>query len=186
MAVRGYKRISYEERKIIEKLLSEGSSVVFISETLNRSVQSIYRELMRCKSYSNYTADHAQKNCDLKKENKGRKGILELDVKLAERISLLIREENLSPVEIIKRLRLEKYPNVPSSRNTIYSAIYAGLIPQVTRDTLLEKHKCKKTHMFSGRLVHIPSWICDQLELTDGKELDIDVIENKIVIKKSE
>ncbi len=154
MPKKGYKRLSYEERKSIEKLLYEGYSVVAIAELLNKTHQSIYHELKRCQSCSKYSADYAQQNYIRRNEGNGRKPLLEIDENLAQYISKLILEDALSPSEIIARLRSENYPDFPSSKTTIYAAIDNGLIPSVTRETLLLKRK--KTHMFSNSLIKIP------------------------------
>ena len=185
MPKEGCKRISFEERKDIEQLLKDGWSVVDIAKKMNRSHQSIYREIKRCSSFSTYNAEYAQQNYAKRNAGNGRKPLLEIDKKLAQYISKLILEDSLSPVDILKRLREENYPNVPLSRNTIYYAIYNGLIPSVTRNTLLQKHKTKKTHMFSNGLIKVPKWICKELDLQDNEELDIDVINGTIIIKKS-
>ena len=109
--------------------------------------------------------------------------MLELDKELAQYISKLILEDSLSPVDILKRLRKENHPNAPLSKTTIYAAIDNGLIPSVTRDTLLLKRK--KTHMFSDGLIKVPKWICKELDLQDNEDLDIDILDGKIVIQKS-
>jgi len=186
MPKEGYKRISFEERKDIEQLLKDGWLVVDIAKKMNRSHQSIYREIKRCGSCSAYNAEYAQQNYERRNAGNGRKPLLEIDKELAQYISKLILEESLSPVDILKRLREENYPGVPLSRNTIYYAIYNGLIPSVSRNTLLQKHKTKKTHMFSNGLIKVPKWICEELDIQDNEDLDIDVIEGKIVIKKSD
>ena len=111
--------------------------------------------------------------------------MLQIDKELAQYISKLILEDSLSPVDILKRLREENYPGIPLSKNTIYNAIYNGLIPFVSRNTLLQKHKTKKTHMFSNSLIKVPKWICKELNLQDNEVLDIDVIDGAIIIKKS-
>lgn len=183
MAKKGYKRLSYEERKSIETLLNEGYSVVSIAESLNKTHQSIYHELKRCKSCSNYSADYAQQDYIRRNEGKGKKSLLEMDESLAQYISSLILEEALSPAEIVERLRFENYPNFPSSKTTIYAAIDNGLIPDVTRQTLLLKRK--NTHMFSNGLIKIPRWICEKLNLQDNEDLNIDVMDDRIIICKS-
>ena len=185
MPKEGCKRISFSERKDIEKLLKDGWRVVDIAKKMNRSHQSIYREIKRGGSCSAYNAEYAQQNYAKRNAGNGRKPLLEIDKELAQYISKLILEDSLSPVEILKRLRAENYPDVPLSRNTIYYAIYNGLIPSVSRDTLLQKHKTKKTHMFSNGLIKIPKWICKELNLQDNEDLDIDVIDGTVVIKKS-
>ena len=181
----GCKRLTYEERKSIEGLLNEGYSVSDIAQYLNKTHQAIYHELKRCKHCSHYTADYAQqdyiKNC----KEMGRTPILEINTELAQYISKLILEDSLSPVDILKRLRKENYPDVPLSKNTIYYAIYNGLIPSVSRDTLLQKHKSKKTHMFSDGLIKVPKWICKELDLQNNEDLEINIIDETIMIKKS-
>ena len=183
MPKKGYRRLTYEERKLIETLLNQGYSVVAIAELLNRTHQSIYHELKRCKSYCNYSADYAQQDYIKRNEGNGRKPLLEIYENLAQYISNLILKEALSPVEIIARLRSENYLNFPSSKTTIYAAIDSGLIPSVTRETLLLKRK--KTHMFSNGLIKIPKWICEELDLRDDEDLDIDITDGKIIINKS-
>ena len=183
MSKLGYKQLSYEERKTIERLLNEGYSVIAIAQTLSKTHQTIYREIKRCGSSSAYNAKYAQQNYVKRNTGKSKKPLLELDKELAQYISKLILEDSLSPVDILKRLRKENHPNVPLSKTTIYAAIDNGLIPSVTRDTLLLKRK--KTHMFSNGLIKVPKWICKELDLQDNEDLDIDILDGKIVIRKS-
>ena len=183
MPKQGYKRLSYEDRKQIEQMLSDGLPVSFIANTLNKTHQAIYHELKRCKSCSDYNADYAQQDYVTRNEGNGRTPLLEIDKALAQRISKLIQEDSLSPSDIVIRLREENCTHIPLSRNTIYAAIDKGLIPNVTRETLLLKRK--KTHMFSNGLIKIPRWICDKLDLRDGEDLDIDISDEGIIIKKS-
>lgn len=58
---------------------------------------------------------------------------------MAEYISGLILEEHLSPEKIVDLLAEDDrgFPDVPQSSNTIYNAIDKGLIPNVTRESLL-------------------------------------------------
>ena len=183
MPKQGCKRLSYEDRKQIEQMLSGGYSVTFIANALNKTHQAIYHELKRCNSCSSYNADYAQQDYITKNEDNGRTPLLEIDKALAKYISKLIIEDSLSPADILKRLRKENYPNIPLSRNTIYAAIDKGLIPYVTKETLLLKRK--KTNMFSNGLIKIPKWICQELDLKDGEDLDIDIDNGKIIINKS-
>ena len=179
-----HKKISYEERKRIEKLLCMGYSVARIAETLGKSKVSIYSEISRCKSCEQYSAEYAQQHRNSRKKSQSRKPILKLDTKLAQHISDLITHEGLSPEKIIERLSTENYSDIPTSKSTIYSAIDAGLIPSVTRETL--KSNRKKTRIFSKNLVRIPAWICAELCLKNGDALDIDLVDEKIIIKKGD
>ncbi len=183
MKKQGYKRLSFDDRKVIEIMLKKGHSVSEIAKALNKSHPAIYHELKRCKGLERYNADFAQQDYLKCNKDNGREAKLELDNELAKYISKMILEESLSPVEIINRLRSENYPNFPSSKTTIYAAIDNGLIPSVTRKTLLSKRK--KTHMFSNGLIKIPKWICDELSLKDNEDLEIDIVHDKIIIKRA-
>ncbi len=136
-----YKKLSFDDRKIIERMVSIGHSVTDIAKVLNKSNVTIYYELKRCKDLDKYNANYAHQDALNRKKNLGSKAKLELDEVLAQYISKMILEESLSPVEIINRLQSENYPNFPTSKNTIYAAIDSGLIPSVTRETLLLKRK---------------------------------------------
>ena len=164
-------------------MLKSGYPVSDIAIALNKSHQAIYQELKRCKGLEQYNADYAHQHYLKRNEGNGRAAKLELNEELAKYISKMILEESLSPVEIINRLRSENYPDFPSSKTTIYAAIDNGLIPSVTRKTLLSKRK--KTHMFSNGLIKIPKWICEELNLKDNEELEIDIAQDEIIIKKS-
>ena len=39
--------------------------------------------------------------------------------------------------------------------------------------------------MFSNGLIKVPKWICKELDLQDNEDLDIDVINGTMIIKKS-
>ena len=184
MGIQGTKRISYEERKSIELFIKRGYTVLHIADELQRPFQTIYRELKRGQINGTYCADYAQFSYAKRNDNVGRTCILKLNPQLANYIAKLILEKHLSPAEIIKQLRVEKIPEAPTSKNTIYSAINNNLIPGVTRDTLLAKRR--QTHMFSNGLIKIPQWICEKLNLNDYESLDVEVIDDKIIICKSQ
>ncbi len=183
MMKNSYKRISYEERKFIENMCNVGMPAYRIAEYLGKTNPAIYYEINRCKALGRYSAEYAQKEYEQRKSEKRRQKIFELDTGLAKCVSDLIIKDQLSVEEIVDWLHSKNHPNAPLSKNTIYSAIDCGLIPHVTRETLLIKRK--KTHMFSNSLIKIPKWICEELNLQDNEDLDIDVIDNKIIIKKS-
>jgi len=59
---RKYKKLSYEDRKTLEKIFKSGGDVKFAAETLGVHRDTIYKELSRCKlTKGNYNADAAQK-----------------------------------------------------------------------------------------------------------------------------
>ena len=178
-----YHHLSYDDRLLLKQMLDNEYSLKEIAEKLGVHISTIYREIKRFEKPSQYNPEIAQYVYSKELEAKGRKPKLQLDPNLAKYISQLILQESLSPVEIIDRLRLENYPNFPSSKTTIYAAIDSGLIPSVTRETLLLKRK--RTHMFSNGLIKIPKWICEELDLKDNEELYIDIADGKIIINKS-
>ena len=162
-------------------MLDNEYSVKEIAEKLGVHTATVYREIKRFENPSQYNPEIAQYVYLKELEAKNRKPKLELDQALAQYISRLILEKFLSPVEVIKRLKSEDYQNIPS-KNTIYAAIDKGLIPSVTRATLLLKRK--KTHMFSNGLIKIPRWVCEKLKIKDGEELYVDVENDRMVVWK--
>ena len=181
MANKKYKRLTYENRQVIEKMRNSGISVTDIAKFLNFHPSAIYYELKQGKTEGKYCADYAQERASKQQKEKSQKSILELNPDLSKRISALIIEENLRPKAIIERLRDEGYSHCPNSHIAIYKAIDKGLIPDVTRETL--RHR--ETHMFSNGLIKVPRWICQELNLKDGEDLNIDLIDSKIVIEKA-
>jgi IS30 family transposase len=167
---------------MIKKMLDDGYSIKDIAKKLEVHQATIYREKKRTESSCQYNPELAHSMYLKQLKTKGRTPKLELDKALANYISKLILEESLSLEEVIKQLREEGYQNIPS-KNTIYTAIDKDLIPYVTRATLLLKRK--KTHMFSNGLIKVPKWICKELNLQDNEDLDIDVIDGTMIIKKS-
>ena len=184
MAKHSYKRISLKDRENIEKMLKCGHSVSDIAKFLGKARSSIHMEIKRCQNLGQYNAKFAHEDYQKNNNNKSKSAILKLDKKLSEYISKMILEDSLSVVKIINRLKSEDYPNSPTSPRTIYTAIDNGLIPNVTRETLLLNRK--KTHMFSNGLIKIPKWIRDELGLKDNQDLTIDIVGQKIIIQKNE
>ena len=178
-----YSHLTYESRMLIKQMIESGSCKKDIAIKLGVSLATVYRELGRSNDSEGYDPEIVQQSYEKMIKSKGRKSKLELNPELAEYISKLVLEKNLSPSQIIDRLRIENYTECHLSRNTIYAAIDKGLIPNVTRETLLLKRK--KTHMFSNGLINIPKWICEELDLQDNENLDIDVLNETIIIKKS-
>ena len=178
-----YSHLTYESRMLIKQMIESGSCKKDIAIKLGVSLATVYRELGRSNDSEGYDPEIVQQSYEKMIKGKGRKSKLELNPELAEYISKLVLEKNLSPSQIIDRLRIENYTEFHLSRNAIYAAIDKGLIPNVTRETLLLKRK--KTHMFSNGLINIPKWICEELDLQDNENLDIDVLNETIIIKKS-
>lgn len=62
-----YKPLTYDDRKIIEKMCKFGASSQEIADTIDKTYSTIYRELRRC-PLGKYSADEAQMDADSKKE----------------------------------------------------------------------------------------------------------------------
>ncbi len=63
------KFLTYDDRKIIEKMYKSGSSKQKIADAINKNYSTVYREINRCPS-GKYSADEAQKDADSKKKDK--------------------------------------------------------------------------------------------------------------------
>ena len=79
MEEKKYKRLSFQERVIIETLLGENKSKSFIASRLNRSRSTITREINKWVQYSGetYNAELAQWNAEddyLNKRNRDKLG----------------------------------------------------------------------------------------------------------------
>ena len=161
-------------------MYNDGKKAREIADVLKVSNATVYSELHMGMIEGKYNAYFAQKNRNKKKSHK--KGHSKINSELAEYISILITKDHLSPKKIIEKLNNEKYPQSPSSVNTIYKAIDEGIIPNVTRKSMQRK----VVHMFSKRMIIIPNWICEELQIADGNALNIEIEDNKIIITKSD
>lgn len=178
------KHIGLEQRQIIKEMLDLGRSVSEIADTLNVHRGTIYKELKRFDSRESYNPFYAQLQYERKSRNKGRTEILS-DTNLVKYISDLMLTEHLSPEKIVTVLaeNNKEFSDVPQSVNTIYSAIDKGLIPNITRESLLPK----VSTVFSGGQVCIPKWVLDKLDIKDGDELLLEVTkDNEIIYRKAD
>lgn len=58
---RKYKKLSYEDRKKIESLFQDGTSISLVAKLLDVHISTIYHELHRCGATpETYTAQNAQ------------------------------------------------------------------------------------------------------------------------------
>lgn len=178
------KYINLEQRLKIKEMLNMGNRVIDIADTLGLHSNTIYNELKRGDLDGSYNPYYAQSLHEKNSKNKGRTDKLS-DVNLAKYIADLILTEQLSPEKIVDLLAEDNrgFSNVPHSAVTIYSAIDKGLIPGVTRDSLLTK--CST--VFNNGQVCIPKWVLDKLDIKDGDVLLLEVTEdNEIVYRKAE
>ena len=180
---RTFKHLVFEQRLVIKDMLDAGKSIADIAKAIGVSYQTIYYELKRNPHERNYNPYYAQQQYEKKSKNKGRTEILS-DKDLTKYISDLILIQHLSPERIVEKLAKDDrgFSDVPQSPSTIYSAIDKGLLPNVTRESLLSKNST----VFSGGQICIPKWVLDKLNIEDGDVLSLEVTDNnEIVYKKA-
>lgn len=185
-------RLTLEKRLKLKELLDANEHVTNISRVLEVSRGTVYLELKRKDPEGNYDPYYAQAHYEKLQETKGRQSML-LDKGLAEYISKAMAEyiskailiEHLSPERIVERLSEAPhgFPAAPKSPYTIYCAIDKGLIPGVTRESLLQR----TSTVFKGGQVCIPSWVREKLDIKDGDILRLEITEGGgILYKKAE
>jgi DNA-binding transcriptional MerR regulator len=64
----GFKRLNFQERKVIQDLLDHGTEIKDISEILQRSQATVRAEIKKYGGVRSYNAENAQKNSDLTKK----------------------------------------------------------------------------------------------------------------------
>lgn len=120
------KYISFEERKMIEKMNNEWIWVRAMARILLRVHSSISDELKRKHPLDRYKAEYAHKDFLLKQENKWNIRKLDKDPRLREIVTQCLKKD-WSPEEISKRIKRFWYciqldNNI--STETIYSFVY--------------------------------------------------------------
>lgn len=113
-----YKQISFDERKIIEKLYKSGHTITDISKAVGRPIKTVKSELDRC-PVGKYTAEAAQRDRDAKKQITVKEAHKQDQERNIERYKRLIRTclmvNPSADVEIIAKAtnmpveRVEKY-----------------------------------------------------------------------------
>lgn len=161
----GRKHLTLEERRLIRTLLDSGKNANQIAETLGRNNTSIYREIKRGMHNGRYDPEYSYALYKEALREKGVGPILSKNRKLASYIAERILEDELSPEQIVDLLQNKNDPELlPVNKNTIYSAIDAGLIPGVTRATL--HHDVTK--MYNRGCIMFPSWVRKKYGYKDG------------------
>lgn len=168
-----FKHIDLQQRLKLKEMLDSGCSILEVANALEVHRSAVYRELERGGWEGGYDPYYAQSLYEGRLKKKGRPECKLSNKDLAEYISGLILMEHLSPEKIVDLLAKDDkgFPDVPQSPNTIYNAIDRGLIPNVTRESLLSK-SCT---VFSGGQICIPKWVLDKLKIEDGNTLQIEV-----------
>lgn len=149
MEEKKYKRLSFQERVIIETLIGENKSKSFIASKLNRSRSTITREINKWVQNpgETYNAELSHWNAEddyLNKRNRDKLGTY-------KRLKFYVYKSLLnqwSPEQISGRIKLE-YPNDPImsiSHEAIYMHIYSHPQARLNRKliALLPYHKSRR------------------------------------------
>lgn len=167
MKQKKYKRLSFEERVIIQTLLEEKKSKSFISKKLKRSRSTIGREINKFVVDSKYDkyeaklADWCAKDDYLNKRNLDK-------IETHKKLQIYVYKgllKHWSPEQISGRIKLD-YPNDPImtiSHESIYQHIYAHRQASLNKKliALLPYHKSirRRTNAYSKRKTRIKNQI---------------------------
>ena len=167
-----YNHLTYEERLKIKSMLDDGVKKNVIAKKMEIHISTLYREIHRGDDGDGYNPDYANELYQNTIKGRDYRSKIEKTPKLADYISDCIINMHYSP-EKIEELIKEKnqFEGITVSRNTIYSAVRKGTIPNVTMDDL----RSSTVKMFSQRHLMIPSHICKSYDFNDGDEFIIDV-----------
>ena len=142
-----YTHFTLEERKYLQKLLSEGMSIRKISEVLERAPSSVSREIQRNrakykphrKSDNKYWYNHWRANTlyILRRRNQVRTALEPGTEEWNYIVSGL--EKYWSPAAIAGRWHLEHPDKKPLSASTIYRYIKQGKFPKITEKSNLRR-----------------------------------------------
>lgn len=148
-----YRRMTWTDRLVIEKLYNKGSPYRVIAEITGFCVSSVYREVQHglydyldggtWLQVKKYSAQIAQDYADWQATAKGISIKLDKNYAYASHVSAEI-QSGRSPDQIVGRLRKKGEWTV--STPTLYRYIDKGYIPNVTNKNLLEKSRRKRSY----------------------------------------
>ena len=176
MSEKKYKHFSLDERLEMQKMLEDGISFEKIAQRINKTISTIYREKSRGLVNGKYDAITSHNNYTKSLKQKGQTSII--NESIAIYISKCILDDGLFPKQIIKKMKMEKIENAPSSPNTIYKAIDEGRIPNVNRSSLRKTN----THVFSNTLICLPRNIVEECNIKNGDMVEFIVDDNQLTL----
>jgi len=143
------KYLTYDDRKIIEKLLNKNLSYRTIGRTICRSHTTISDEVKLNSGQLGYSAERAQYYHEKRQLNKGNKRKLKTNERLREYVIDMLQKD-WSPEEISGRLK--EYPDEEIGyicHETIYEYIYSIEGVRLKLYLLLRRYKPKRTKWHS-------------------------------------
>lgn len=174
-----YTRISFDERVKIARLRQEGYSIRKIASLIGRNPATVYRELQLHSVNGFYNPNYAQEQYLSAQKNKGRSSIIKSNMELVNDIRELLLSGK-SPEQVCAILK-EKDNVETVCVNTVYRAIKAGDIPDISMETI----KPKSAKMFNNGCLTVPAHIREKLGLMDGDIFLIKITDdNDLIFRK--
>ena len=139
------KYLTFNDRKIIEKLLNKKLSYRSVGRAICRSHTTVSDEIRLNSGQLGYSAERAQYYHEKRQINKGNKKKLETNEKLREYVLKYLKED-WSPEEISGRLK--EFPDEDIGyvcHETIYEYIYSIEGVRLKLYLLLRRYKPKRT-----------------------------------------
>lgn len=150
------KNLTFNERKIIEKMLKQEAGVREIARILGRAHSTISDEIKRNKMHyeQHYDAEIAQARALRRNVNKGNKKILDMRPDIKKYVIERILEDQWSPEQIAGQLRLIHGKKI-ISHETIYQFIYSEEGKQFRLWVQLRRKRKPERQKQCGRKKHV-------------------------------
>ncbi|WP_310622585.1 IS30 family transposase [Spiroplasma citri] len=187
--MKDYKHVKYDERDLFKDLLFSNAckkkngtiNLSEIARQINRSVDTVRREIKRFKNIEDYTAIEAQKDY-YKKRKKCIKKLPEFTEEQLNFIHLRFNVYHDSPAEIIQRFLIKFGIKFPACLKTFYKWIFLGLLGLLKKNLLNggRKNRTKKRPDNRGKLDERFKSIWD----IENKESDVGWLEMDTVVGK--
>ena len=176
-----YRHLNYEDRVRIKEYCDNSLNQTEIAKKLGVTRSTISRELKRGIINGEYDPEYAEGNYRENVSHRGTERLVSRVPGMAEFISDCILKKNLSPEKIVDLIKSNnKFSNITVTKQTLYSAIYEGAIPGVSKESLRKS----VTSINSDGLIWIPKWIQDEYGFFVGDKFRIVIDENKIELEK--
>lgn len=177
---KGFKQLTYEQRKMIEEMERLGVQRGEIADRIGVSRSTIYNELRRGTVEGAYHAEVSQKRYEKHLSQKGRRPILQENVELQIFIRDKILNEGKYITQIVDELRERNDPELGYvSYGTIFAAIKRGHIPGITE----ELYRNNLATVQKDRSLYIPKWFLQKHEIKEGQQFEITEQEGEIILK---
>ena len=156
VVMRCRKKLTYEERVVIEKLYNKGVPVKVIADTIDVTFQSVYRELKRgiydrltseFETVEAYSADIAHQDHEWQSSSKGSDLKLQNDYEFVSFVEDMIVNKKYSPAAVLGYIKNNNLKfKTQISLSTLYNYINDGIFINITKADLRFKGKRKRPY----------------------------------------